>query len=395
MKKLYSLALGLLTVAISANAQTVTIGETSYNSLNDAYAAAVDGDILTINGTVEVKSRVTVENKSITIIGADENAQLKRPWGNKTMLIKAGNNGKLTIKNITWSGSTVEAGSSFESSAGTAVMTFENVRFIEINQVSNYTIDQKGGGTVNINGLVAEGTFAMNGDAGWTVREGNDNKVNISGINDFCIYVQNNYLLPVSNLENSNIIVGFDIANDTRMKAKRAIVRGTGDANQMKSGMPGYALVKEGNKDNLRIELAPLAITCNGETVEGNDILFDNGSYNFTITNAGTGIEYSYKFTEAAAQTYATEDFIVFDPTTGITVDKEGTLEISAECANMNQPNIMTRTFTISKTTGIDGIVADENAPVEYYNLQGIRVENPENGIFIRRQGSNTTKVAF
>ncbi|MDE5632038.1 MAG: hypothetical protein K2I54_04425, partial [Muribaculaceae bacterium] len=173
MKKLYTLALGLL-AALGANSQTVTIGETSYNNLNDAYAAAVDGDVLTINGTVEVKSRVTVENKSITIIGADENAQLKRPWGNKTMLIKAGNNGNLTIKNITWSGSTVDAASSFESSASTAVITFENVKFIEINQNTNYTIDQKAGGTVNINGLVAEGTFAMNGDTGGTVREGND-----------------------------------------------------------------------------------------------------------------------------------------------------------------------------------------------------------------------------
>ncbi len=47
------------------------------------------------------------------------------------------------------------------------------------------------------------------------------------------------------------------------------------------------------------------------------------------------------------------------------------------------------------ETTGIDAIVADENAPVEYYNLQGIRVAEPSNGIFIRRQGNKTTKVAF
>ena len=37
--------------------------------------------------------------------------------------------------------------------------------------------------------------------------------------------------------------------------------------------------------------------------------------------------------------------------------------------------------------------IADQNAPVEYYNLQGIRVANPENGLFIRRQGSKTEKV--
>lgn len=38
--------------------------------------------------------------------------------------------------------------------------------------------------------------------------------------------------------------------------------------------------------------------------------------------------------------------------------------------------------------------LANDNAPVEYFNLQGVRVANPENGIFIRRQGSKVTKVA-
>ena len=38
-------------------------------------------------------------------------------------------------------------------------------------------------------------------------------------------------------------------------------------------------------------------------------------------------------------------------------------------------------------------VVDDPNAPVEYYNLQGVRVANPANGIFIRRQGSKATKV--
>lgn len=40
-----------------------------------------------------------------------------------------------------------------------------------------------------------------------------------------------------------------------------------------------------------------------------------------------------------------------------------------------------------------DAVVSDVNAPVEYYNLQGIRVNNPENGVYIRRQGNNVTKV--
>ena len=44
------------------------------------------------------------------------------------------------------------------------------------------------------------------------------------------------------------------------------------------------------------------------------------------------------------------------------------------------------------EATGIETIES-ENAPVEYYNLQGVKVENPENGIFIKKQGRKTTKV--
>lgn len=45
-------------------------------------------------------------------------------------------------------------------------------------------------------------------------------------------------------------------------------------------------------------------------------------------------------------------------------------------------------------TSGIGEIVNDDaNAPVEYFNLQGVRVANPENGLYIRRQGGKATKV--
>lgn len=45
-------------------------------------------------------------------------------------------------------------------------------------------------------------------------------------------------------------------------------------------------------------------------------------------------------------------------------------------------------------TTGATNLVIDNNdCAEEYYNLQGVRVSNPENGIFIRRQGNKTIKV--
>jgi hypothetical protein len=46
--------------------------------------------------------------------------------------------------------------------------------------------------------------------------------------------------------------------------------------------------------------------------------------------------------------------------------------------------------------SGIEGVAADsQDAPVEYYNLQGVRVSNPGTGLYIRRQGTKVEKVAI
>ncbi len=45
------------------------------------------------------------------------------------------------------------------------------------------------------------------------------------------------------------------------------------------------------------------------------------------------------------------------------------------------------------ENAGVSNITVDNNAAREYFNLQGVRVENPENGLFIVRQGSKVSKV--
>ncbi len=45
---------------------------------------------------------------------------------------------------------------------------------------------------------------------------------------------------------------------------------------------------------------------------------------------------------------------------------------------------------------GVEGVVAeDADAEVEYFNLQGVKVVNPENGLYIRRQGGKVEKVVI
>lgn len=45
------------------------------------------------------------------------------------------------------------------------------------------------------------------------------------------------------------------------------------------------------------------------------------------------------------------------------------------------------------KEAGVEAVETEDNATAEYYNLQGVRVANPSNGMYIVRKGSNVSKV--
>jgi hypothetical protein len=44
--------------------------------------------------------------------------------------------------------------------------------------------------------------------------------------------------------------------------------------------------------------------------------------------------------------------------------------------------------------SGIEDVNVNDGE-VEYYNLQGVKVENPEKGIYIMKQGGKTSKVVL
>ena len=51
-------------------------------------------------------------------------------------------------------------------------------------------------------------------------------------------------------------------------------------------------------------------------------------------------------------------------------------------------------TFTVSGETGVGTITVD-NSEVRYYNLQGVEVKNPANGVYIKVQGTTVSKVTL
>ncbi len=53
-----------------------------------------------------------------------------------------------------------------------------------------------------------------------------------------------------------------------------------------------------------------------------------------------------------------------------------------------------TVTLTVKRDyAGVDGVEIDENAPAEYFDLQGRKIANPEKGLYIVRQGNKVSKV--
>ncbi|MGM9855286.1 MAG: hypothetical protein ACI31B_06115 [Muribaculaceae bacterium] len=71
-------------------------------------------------------------------------------------------------------------------------------------------------------------------------------------------------------------------------------------------------------------------------------------------------------------------------------VNEDGTVNIF-----QFNPGIRLAMYKIDVAGVEDAIADDVNAPVKYYNLQGVEIANPENGLFIKKQGAKATKVVL
>lgn len=76
---------------------------------------------------------------------------------------------------------------------------------------------------------------------------------------------------------------------------------------------------------------------------------------------------------------------------------KNGTLRVTYTPGKKDASTVKTLQILNSETvTGINAAIADSDAPVEYFNLQGVRIAYPQAGqILIRRQGDKVEKIRF
>ena len=131
---------------------------------------------------------------------------------------------------------------------------------------------------------------------------------------------------------------------------------------------------------------------------------YDNtsgGLLTITLTTATEGAQIYYKKTQGPGydpdessvnkvKTRAGEDFTLYSAPIECGGSEQGKLEFYAKTAD-KQSN--TETFQFSIVTGIDGVDADNDSDARWFNLQGVEVKNPANGIYIRVANGKTTKV--
>lgn len=111
------------------------------------------------------------------------------------------------------------------------------------------------------------------------------------------------------------------------------------------------------------------------------------GDADLTAEVAANGHAYTKNSAVLLKNTYGKDALVTVTPNRYYNI----TLKMN-ENGTVNSLDAEDVTDTI--TTGVESVeVEDANAAVEYYNMQGVRVANPENGMYIRRKGNTVTKV--
>jgi len=400
MKKVYlaliSLAIGGAAIAQDSPVVNQTTG-IGYENLEAAWDAAKSDEVILVNADQEIAKRLGGSERNLTLKGASKDIVVKRAESYKDGLMFLSSTGStVTIEDLTIDGNNIEMGSLWleagkmtgASAAGTLVLN--NLILKNMNSTNGQgLIAQKSGGILKMTSVVVENCVVPEGRG--HVFSGNNQSVTFGGLSKFSIYLEKDLKVNVDGLlDGSEVTLYWDITNAKRINGgNKAIVRGVVNPELVKSGVPGFFLESEkSGNNNLKISLSEPTVTVDGEPAGETTLV--NGEAAIVEAN---GIKYFYTYGEepAAAPIEGAVEYA-----SPVVLDKTGKFNVYAEYTSgtdVMYSAVKTIEVESGSTTGIEGVEADENAPAEYYNLQGVRVANPENGIFIRRQGAKVEKV--
>ena len=188
-------------------------------------------------------------------------------------------------------------------------------------------------------------------------------------------------------------------SNDERVQEKTLVYNEVVDGNLVTTGLFGYfgyPVTFTLNKEtNTAVADNQVVVTMGDGSGADFDFMFYNLIFNEDSTKVSVGepVETFDIIPQEGAEdvmTYIYKDFTV------VCTPYNGQMAPLVDGGIIYGFQILYLGDIFNPTTGIHDVQLDKNtnAPVEYYNLQGIRVSEPtKGGIYIRRQGNVSTKI--
>lgn len=274
-------------------------------------------------------------------------------------------------------------------------------------------------GTVRLTNVSEE--FILNtGKFHLSLGNGNDKKAyayltdvslrNVKVNTDGELYLNGNCAMDVTLAGAASVVAVAEGGELTNEKAIRltyqtlpevgaVVVRNCKEAGKFYLTNAGYSLVADG--ENLVLADAPEepVLTVNGAEVVSTQL--KEGDVVSVTAPEGYTVWYKITDAEPAAALLAAGQLAGYTDSgeNAMTYTVEKGKVVSFICANADQSKVsVPYTFTIAAdgtVTGIEAVETEEaeNAPVEWYTMQGVRVAEPADGLFIRKQGNKVTKV--
>lgn len=123
--------------------------------------------------------------------------------------------------------------------------------------------------------------------------------------------------------------------------------------------------------------------------IEEIDLSYGNATYTIADSDDSTVSLVVFRGKALNGEKFASEDEIEV----GGIVTIEGTL-VNYQGTTPEITN--SKIISYIDSDGVEGLINEANGPVEYYNLQGVRVNNPvKGGLYIIRQGKKSTKAVI
>lgn len=178
---------------------------------------------------------------------------------------------------------------------------------------------------------------------------------------------------------------------------------------EYKAGLGGFKVTQTMNNEIILSDDFTITDTYGSYTERSFEVDFDNDDdiwfrydeylSNFIKTYDKFGnilvqkeIRYADANPEKILGTIELSGSVVYDPETGYPTEYTTTQKYDENPASNNSRTVWSDYKSFE--AGIGAIATDnENAPVEYFDLRGRRVDNPAGGFFIRRQGNNVEKI--